>query len=84
MIALSLVGISIGFISFRHDKREIRYHIENMIGAGIGIHTALLVGGGNKLLPSFLTNLGWYSWVLPSVIGIVASKLITKKFNKNN
>jgi len=49
-------------------------HMENMLGVGIGFHTAFMVFGAFRFLPIELAG-AWQllPWLLPSVIGIPAS-----------
>jgi hypothetical protein len=49
-------------------------HMENMLGVGIGFHTAFLVFGAFRFLPFRLEG-GWQlvPWLLPSLIGIPAT-----------
>jgi hypothetical protein len=39
-----------------------------MIGSGIALHTAFIAGGGSRFMPNFIQELGWVSWVIPTLL----------------
>jgi hypothetical protein len=58
-------------------------HMENMIGIGIGFHTAFLVFGLNRLV-NFQLSGPWQlvPWLLPATIGLPASVLWTRYYKR--
>jgi len=65
-------------------KREwVIAHMAAILGAGIGAYTAFFVFGGSRLFTMFLNANGQvFLWVLPGVVGTIASILLTKKYRK--
>lgn len=65
-------------------KREwIIAHMGAILGAGIGAYTAFFVFGGSRLFTMFLNSNGQvFLWVLPGVIGTIASIFLAKKYRK--
>ncbi len=48
----------------------LQAHIGNILGAGIGAHTAFLVFGGNNLIQQWVNpDMQTWLWIAPSVIG---------------
>ena len=78
-IVLGLIGVaewreSLGFLrNPRPTPRAWWYkHMESMLGCGIGFHTAFLVFGLSRLMPSAALPGAWalLPWILPTVVGI--------------
>jgi hypothetical protein len=44
------------------------FHLNYMIGSGIALHTAFIAGGGSRFMPNFIQELGWVSWVIPTLL----------------
>ena len=79
---LNSVG-SLHYIFKRQLKaREwILAHLGNIFGAGIATYTAFFAFGGSRLFAQYLTgSLMVVPWILPSIIGIAASVVLTKKY----
>ena len=59
----------------------LRAHIGNILGAGIGAHTAFLVTGGRSVLELWVSaDLHLWLWILPSVIGVAAILFSTRYY----
>lgn len=60
----------------------IKEHIVSMGTSGIAAHTAFLVFGANRLLPSVVTQSSWsfVPWVAPAVIGIILIRRAVQKY----
>ena len=58
-------------------------HMENMIGIGIGFHTAFLVLGLNRMLNVQLRG-PWQiiPWLLPAAVGLPAAVLWTRYYKR--
>ncbi len=58
-------------------------HMENMLGVGIGFHTAFLVFGAARLLPLELSGI-WQlvPWLLPAAIGIPATHFWIRHYQR--
>lgn len=64
-------------------REWILAHLGNIIGAGIGTYTAFFAFGGRRLFAEILTgNMQIIPWILPGVIGITASIILTRKYEK--
>lgn len=58
-------------------------HLGNILGTGIAAYTAFFAFGGNRLFSAFLSgNLMVVPWILPGIIGTIASIYLTKKFRQ--
>jgi hypothetical protein len=56
-------------------------HMDGMLAAGVGFHTAFLVFGSARFLD--LSQLGaynWVPWVLPAVLGTVGGALMKRRY----
>lgn len=90
LYALSPIGFGVGFGNLRYmnnapgSPRVWMYeHLGAMIGGGIAFHTAFAVFGSSQLFNIGLT--GWVAvipWVLPAAIGIPASLLWTRYYQR--
>lgn len=84
---LSIVS-SIGMLHYifkpnLKPREWIIAHLGNIIGAGIAAYTAFFAFGGSRLFAAFLSgNLQVIPWVLPGIIGTIASIHLTKKYRK--
>ena len=77
---------SLGCLRYIHrasvDQREpLKEHIGNMLGSAIAIFTAFFAFGGRQVL-NFGPELQLVSWVLPSVLGIVATLWYNHRYIK--
>lgn len=62
---------------------RITAHITNMIGAGIGAHTAFLLFGASRLISHLLTGYwGLVPWFLPAVFGSIIIVVQTRKYRR--
>ncbi len=90
LLALSPVGLTTGwgmlkYMSAEHvSKRAWLYeHLGSMIGAGIAFHTAFAVFGMSRMFDIGLTGaLAVLPWILPTVIGIPASIIWRRHYQK--
>ena len=82
VMILSLIGIYLGYLHIMSFRKGTVYHLKGMIGGGIGLHTAFIVGGGVRYLPKFFLNLGWFGWVLPTLIGITISRYFETRYKE--
>ena len=90
LLALSPVGISTGWGMLNYMKGKqtsqrawLYEHLGSMIGAGIAFHTAFAVFGMSRLFDLGLTGaLAVIPWVLPAIIGIPASVLWRRHYQK--
>jgi len=58
-------------------------HLGNIIGSGIGAYTAFFAFGGRRFLSDiFVGQMQILPWVLPGVIGAIASIYLSKKYRK--
>lgn len=85
--ALSVVSsISLFWYVFKTNfkKREwLIEHLTNIIGSGIGTYTAFFAFGGRRFLGEIFTGqLQLIPWILPSIIGGVASVYLAKKYRQ--
>lgn len=90
MLALSPVGFGTGFGILkairgqRTERKAWMYeHMSAMIGTGIAFHTAFAVFGSGRLFDLGLE--GWIAvvpWVLPAMIGIPATILWTRRYQR--
>ncbi len=90
LLALSPVGLTTGWGMLNYMKGEqtskrawLYEHLGSMIGAGIAFHTAFAVFGMTRMFDIGLT--GWVAvipWVLPTIIGIPASVLWRRHYQK--
>jgi hypothetical protein len=91
-IALSIPGLHVGQKNLRYMRtvkttqpspRDWFFaHFGEMIGGGIAVHTAFLAGGGSRFLPEVLHNLGWWLWLVPSVVGLIAIRILNRRFGE--
>jgi len=79
-----IVGISMLQYCFKKEikpREWILAHVDSMIGSGIGAYSAFLAFGGRTML----SDLGQWQiafWVAPGVIGVIASWILCKKYQK--
>ncbi len=80
---LSALGLSRYIFKENLKKREwLVEHLGNIIGSGIGAYTAFFAFGGRRFFSDLLQGqMQIIPWVLPSVIGIIASIYLTKKYS---
>ncbi len=65
------------------QREWIIEHMSGIFGAGIGAYTAFFVFGGSRIFTMLLdANSQIILWVLPGVVGLVASAIWSKKFTK--
>lgn len=59
-------------------------HYSGMIVSGIAAYTAFFAFGGRRFLAGLLTD-NWMvlPWVLPTILGLIAIRLLDKKYNRN-
>jgi phosphoglycerol transferase MdoB-like AlkP superfamily enzyme len=65
------LNISLPFLREWKNKTDIlprEIHVNYMIGGGIALHTALIAGGGSRIMPLFIQDLGWVAWLIPTVV----------------
>jgi hypothetical protein len=86
----ALLGLSnaVGMWRYIH-KLELRKgewlkaHIGNILGAGIGAHTAFLVFGGNNLIQQWVSpDLQTWLWIAPSVIGGLGIAVMRARYSR--
>ena len=90
LLALSPVGISSGIGILKYlggslpSPRQWMYeHLGAMIGAGIAFHTAFAVFGINRLVSLRIDGaLAVVPWILPAAIGIPASVIWARHYQK--
>jgi hypothetical protein len=88
--ALSPIGLLIGVGNLRYARRpETSHmawwyeHMASMLGGGIAFHTAFLVIGAGRALGPYLTGIyGLIPWVLPSIIGIPATRIWIRYYRR--
>ena len=90
LFALSPIGVLLGtgilkyVTGTNHSPRAWLYeHLGSMLGGGIAFHTAFAVFGSARLFDLGLS--GWMAvipWALPAAIGIPASALWTRHYQK--
>ncbi len=86
LAAMSPVGfaVSAGWSRFLREaptdpKAWLREHIGATLSGGIAVHTAFIAGGGTKFLPEFVASLGVFGWVLPTLIGVPAITIWSRR-----
>jgi hypothetical protein len=90
LLALSPIGLTTGWGMLKYmkgnqiSKRAWLYeHLGSMIGAGIAFHTAFAVFGMSRMFDIGLTGaLAVIPWILPSIIGIPASIIWSRHYQK--
>ena len=90
LLALSPIGIGTGSGILRYltgkvasPKQWLYEHLGGMIGAGIAFHTAFAVVGFGRLFDYRPEGwLGVLPWVLPAAIGIPATVLLTRYYQR--
>jgi len=66
-----------------HKGDWLLSHIGNILGAGIGAHTAFLVFGGRSFLDQWVPgDLQLWLWIAPSVIGGTAITLVSLRYGR--
>jgi len=85
--ALGLSNVSDLIVTLKSMRSEVavdwmKEHIVSMGTSGIAAHTAFLVFGANRLLPSAVTQSNWsfVPWVAPAVVGIILIRLAVRKY----
>jgi len=90
-IALSPLGVLAGggnLAYILHPEHRLRVswlyeHLSAMLGTGIAAHTAFLVFGAHRFFPGlFAGPLGPFLWMVPTLIGIPASILWTRFYQR--
>ena len=85
VFALLCIGnaLNIGWYLYRPQvgRREwLAAHVGNILGAGIGAHTAFLVFGGRSFLAQWVTaDLQLWLWLAPSILGGTAIALVSRR-----
>ncbi len=90
LIALSPIGLGVGYGIHKYLSGELKSqkqwlyeHLGGMIGAGIAFHTAFAVFGFGQLFEFRIEGLlAIVPWVLPAIIGIPATVLWTRHYQK--
>jgi hypothetical protein len=79
---INSIGMTYYIFKPKLKPREwIIAHLGNIFGAGIGAYTAFFAFGGRRFLSEiFVGNLQIIPWVLPAIIGLVATQIYTKKY----
>ncbi|MBV1909975.1 MAG: DUF2306 domain-containing protein [Kangiellaceae bacterium] len=84
---LSIVS-SIGLMRYIY-KKELKprewliEHLGNIIGSGIGAYTAFFAFGGRRLFSDiFVGQMQLIPWILPGIVGAIASIYLAKKYRK--
>ncbi len=79
-------GLSIGRYLYRSNLPRGAWllgHIGNVLGAGIGAHTAFLVFGGRAFLPQWISgDAQLILWLAPSVLGGITIILISRHYSR--
>lgn len=58
-------------------------HLNNLLGAGIATHTAVVVVGSAKIIAQLIpANLQVLPWTLPGVVGAIAATLVARHYRK--
>lgn len=89
-LALAPVGIGAGRTILRyaaspptHHRQWFYEHMQAMIGAGVGFHTAFAVFGSSRLLDVIPSgSWGIVPWILPVAIGVPASALWERHYRR--
>lgn len=89
-MGLAVVGPAVAVNGFRYVSGPAREpmawwfaHMGGMIGTGIAANTAFLVFGANRLFPVELE--GWLAvvpWLLPTLAGVPAIQLLSRKYRR--
>lgn len=81
---INAVGMTHYIYKSTLQSREwIIAHLGNIFGAGIGAYTAFFAFGGRRFFSEILAgNLQIIPWVLPAIIGILATRIYTVKYRK--
>jgi uncharacterized membrane protein len=86
----SIIGLSAAMETlqfFRRPPTDRRWwwyqHMGGMIGSGIAAHTAFGVFGMRRLFPELeLGSWGLLPWVAPSVVGTIATVMLTRHYRR--
>ncbi len=80
----SAIGLARYIFKAELKPREwIIEHLTNIIGSGIGAYTAFFAFGGRRILSEiFVGQLQLIPWILPGVIGAIASYYLANKYRK--
>ena len=89
-IIFSILSIFVSLDSLKYIyKTELKQrewvieHMGNIFGAGIGAYTAFFAFGGRRFFSELFGNgMQIVPWVLPSIIGVVATVYMAKKYEK--
>ncbi len=89
-IVFSLLSIAISYGSLKYIfKKELKErewvieHMGNILGVGIATYTAFFAFGGRRFFSEiFGSGLQIIPWVLPSIIGVLATIYFSKKYKK--
>lgn len=90
LIVFAVVGAVVGITSLHYiyaktlpAKQWLIEHIGAIVGAGIGVHTATFAFGGRKLFAGVFTgDLIIIPWITPSIIGIVVTIMLKRRYTK--
>ena len=89
-IVFSLLSITVSYGSLKYIfKKELKErewvieHMGNILGTGIGAYTAFFAFGGRRFFSEIFGNsLQIIPWILPSIIGVLATFYFSKKYKK--
>ena len=89
-IVFSLLSITISYGSLKYifkkalkEREWIMEHMGNILGVGIATYTAFFAFGGRRFFSEIFGNgLQIIPWVLPSIIGVLATFYFSKKYKK--
>jgi len=81
-----LSASSLFYYIFKSELKKNEWlleHLGNIIGSGIGAYTAFFAFGGRRFLAEVFTGqMQIIPWVLPTLIGIIATYHLTKKYRQ--
>ena len=90
MVIFGGIGL-IGFKEIRRGRKMFatqnsqwfRQHFKGMIISGLAAHTAFLAFGGQQWMSQFIPKNGQVMlWVSPTIIGLIAIRLLVKHYRK--
>ena len=85
---LGLTSLPLALKSYEQANEHANWlmnHIEGMIGTGIAAYTAFLAFGGSRLFSDIFTGpLTAIPWVIPTIVGAIAIRVMKKKMSKPN
>jgi hypothetical protein len=88
MLGFAPVGVLQGIEQIRYMRRPpslnkpwFYAHMDAMLGAGVGFHTAFLVFGSRMLFDySMLGPFNWVPWVAPAIVGAIAGRAWRRQY----